>query len=240
MLFRILTLLLSISSVLRADDTQALGTFSIAALDPETGELGVGVASKFLAVGSLVPYAKAGVGAIATQSLAGIPYGSDGLKLLKSGKSPKEVIEVIKAQDPYREYRQVGMIDAKGNAAGFTGKECKSHAEYRAGKNYAIQGNILTGPEVLDAMAKGFEEAIKKKARLADAILAALKAADDAGGDSRGKQSAAILVVRKEGGYIGQDDRFVDLRVDDDKEPISKLGKLIELHKKTFPHRWER
>lgn len=201
-------------------------TFSIVAYDPEQQEWGVGVASRVVAVGAVVPFAQAGTGAIATQSWANKSYGPRGLKMLAEGKAPKEVIEALTSADEKREFRQVGIIDAKGNTAHFTGKECNAYAGAKSGKNYSCQGNLLAGEAVIDDMASAFEES---SGPLAWRILAALTAADKAGGDRRGKQSAAILIVHDGKGYFGFDDRMIDLRVDDHKEPISELARILAL-----------
>ncbi len=199
-------------------------TFSIVAYDPETKEFGVGVASRVLAVGAIVPFAKAGVGAIATQSYANRTYGPNGLKLLAEGKSAEEVIKQLTGEDKGRDRRQVGVIDAKGNAANFTGNKCIPYAGARSGKNYSCQGNLLAGDAVITDMANAFEKA---RGPLAWRILAALQAADKAGGDKRGKQSAALLVVRAKGGYDRTDDRYIDLRVDDHQEPVQELSRIL-------------
>src|SRR5262249_22125716 len=189
-----------------------VNTFSIVAYDPEHKEWGVGVASKYLAVGSVVPWAKAGVGAVATQAAVNTSYGPKGLELMAEGKSAEEAIKTVTEMDKGRDVRQVAMVDAKGNAATFTGDRCNKWAGGKIGSHYACQGNILTGEEVVEAMAKAYEEA---KGPLAWRIMAALEAGDKAGGDRRGKQSAAILVVRDRGGADGQNDRAIDFRVDD-------------------------
>ena len=188
-----------------------VATFSIVARDPATGELGIAVQSKFVAVGSVVPWAKAGVGAIATQSWANTRYGPVGLDLLERGVSPEKVIEIMTEADGNRESRQVGIVSADGNASSFTGKKCLSWAGGKTGKNYAAQGNILTGPEVVDAMADTFE---KSEGELSERLIAALRAGQKAGGDKRGRQSAALLIVRKGWGYSGLNDRYRDLRVE--------------------------
>lgn len=200
-------------------------TFSIVAYDPERKEWGIGVASKFLAVGSVVPWAKAGVGAIATQAYANTSYGPKGLELLAAGKSAEEVVKLLTEADKGKESRQVGIIDAKGNAATFTGSRCNTWAGGKTGKHYACQGNILAGEAVVNDMAKSFEEA---KGPLAWRIMAALEAAEKAGGDSRGKQSAAIYIVREKSGY-GGNDRMIDFRVDDHKSPIQELARILAL-----------
>ncbi|MER3501451.1 MAG: DUF1028 domain-containing protein [Candidatus Fervidibacterota bacterium] len=203
-----------------------IGTFSIVAVDPKTGDLGVAVASKVLAVGAIVPYAQGGVGAIATQAFANTTYGPKGLALLRKGLTPKQVLQRLLAEDKDREHRQVGIVDAKGRAAAFTGKKCLPWAGHIIGKGYTVQGNILSSEQVVRAMAEAFESA---QGELAERLMAALEAGDNAGGDARGKQSAALLVVRKGGGYAGFDDRYIDLRVDDHPEPIKELQRLLGL-----------
>ena len=207
------------------------GTFSIVAYDPETGELGVAVASRVLAVGYIVPWAEPGVGAIATQALANVSYGPEGLKLLKEGLSPEEVIQRLTEADTGRESRQIGIVDAQGRSAAYTGSGCQPWAGHRTGPNYSVQGNILVGPEVVDTMAKTFEHT---KGPLAKRLLAALLAGDQVGGDRRGRQSAALLVVREHGGYDGVGDRLVDLRVDDHPQPVQELARLYDLWSYTF------
>lgn len=204
-----------------------VATFSIAAADPETEELGIAVQSKFIAVGSVVPWAKAGVGAVATQSWANTSLGPKGIALLEEGRSPREALEMILAEDDGKEFRQVGMVDAQGNAASFTGKECFDWAGGVTGKNYACQGNILVNEETVTRMAEVFEQSTGE---LASRLLKALDAAQEAGGDSRGKQSAALLVVKPEGGYGGYNDRYIDLRVDDHPDPIKELIRLHGLY----------
>jgi uncharacterized Ntn-hydrolase superfamily protein len=202
-------------------------TFSIVAFDPERQEWGVAVASKFLAVGAVVPWAKAGAGAIATQSHANTTYGPKGLDLLSQGKSAEHVIKLLTEEDVGREVRQIGVIDAKGNAATYTGSKCNAWAGGKTGKHYTCQGNILAGDAVINDMAKAFEEA---SGPLAWRLLAALEAAEKAGGDSRGKQSAAILVVRDKAGYSGFNDRMIDFRVDDHATPVQELARILGLH----------
>jgi uncharacterized Ntn-hydrolase superfamily protein len=209
-------------------------TFSIVARDPATGELGVAVESKYFSVGSVVPWAKAGVGAVATQSLAKLTYGSDGLKLMAEGKSPRESLDALTADDPGRERRQVGMIDASGRTAAFTGSECMAWAGHREGENFSVQGNLLAGEAVLAGMAEAFESARKiGGSELADWLVAALQAGQAAGGDRRGEQSAALLVVRERGGLGGDGDRYIDLRVEDHAKPIDELARLLKVH-----HEW--
>jgi uncharacterized Ntn-hydrolase superfamily protein len=200
-----------------------VATFSIVGLDSASGDLGVAVASRFLAVGHVVPWARAGVGAIATQALANTTYGPRGLALLEQGKSAREVLDLLLASDPDRERRQVGIVDAKGRVATFTGSGCQSWAGGVEGTRYVAQGNILTGDEVVKALARGFEET---EGSLADRLMAALRAGEAAGGDARGKQSAAILVVRARGGYNEMNDRYLDLRVDDHADPVAELTRI--------------
>lgn len=209
-------------------------TFSIVAWDPDASppEWGIAVASKFLAVGAVVPWARAGVGAIATQALANLAYGPDGLERLAEGRSAEAVISALTGADEQREHRQVGVVDATGAAATFTGSECFNWAGGRTGTGYACQGNILTGPDVVEDMCGAFEKA---RGEIAVRLLAALHAGDDAGGDKRGRQSAALLVVREGGGYGGGTDISVSLRVDDHEAPVGELERLLEIHRLLFP-----
>jgi uncharacterized Ntn-hydrolase superfamily protein len=204
-----------------------IATFSIVAYDPATGDLGVAVTSKFPAVGNGVPWAKSGVGAVATQAAANLSFGQEGLELMARGLSAKAALQRVVEADAGREDRQAGMVDAKGNAATFTGKNCFSWAGGKIGEHYAVQGNILVGPETVDAMAKAFEAS---KGELPDRLVIALEAGQAAGGDRRGRESAALLVVRKGAGYGGKGDRWVDLRVDDNPEPLRELRRLLEIH----------
>lgn len=206
-------------------------TFSIVAFDPNTKELGIAVQSKFIAVGSVVPWAKGGIGAIATQSYANTQYGPLGLKFLEQGFEPNGVIKKLTGDDSQAPLRQVGIVDAAGRAATFTGDKCNGWAGGRAGKYYTVQGNILTGPEVVDAMAEAFEKA---RGELGSRLITALEAGQAAGGDKRGRQSAALLLVRPGWGYGGYNDRYRDLRVDDHPEPIKELRRIYELHKSVF------
>lgn len=210
-------------------------TFSIVGFDPETADCGVGVQSKFLCVGSLVPWVKSHVGAVATQALINCSYGPRGLELLQQGLSASEVVESLVADDQMRECRQVGVVDAQGNSAAFTGKECFSWAGHRTAKHYCCQGNILYSHDTVDAMAWAFENS---HGDLATKLLAALIAADKEGrGDIRGKQSAALVVAGNKGFYNDYNDRFVDIRVDDHPEPIQELQRIFELFDLTFLNR---
>lgn len=209
-----------------------VATFSIVGYDAETGALGIAVQSKFFAVGSVVPWAAAGVGAIATQSWANTTFGPNGLKFLKSGLSAEQTLERLIAEDSGRATRQVGIVDAKGNVANYTGDECNAWAGAVSGKHYTAQGNILAGAEVVKAMGKAFEET---EGELADRLMAALFAGQAAGGDIRGQQSAALLVVQEGSGYGGFNDRYIDLRVDDAEKPIEALQRLLEIHKQLVP-----
>ena len=200
-------------------------TFSIVVRDPSSGDLAVAVASKFLAVGSVVPWAEAGVGAIATQSYANVRYGPDGLDALRSGIAAPDVLDSLVAADDLRSERQAGVVDAKGRAATWTGDGCMPWAGGRIAEGCAVQGNILTGPEVVDAMLATYRSS--DAASFAERALAALLAGDRAGGDARGRQSAALLVVRAGGGYAGGNDRLIDLRVDDHPDPVPELGRLL-------------
>lgn len=202
-------------------------TFSIVATDGTAW--GVAVASKFLAVGSAVPAARAGIGAIATQSLANLAYRPEGLALLESGRTAQETLDSLTAADELREQRQAGIVDGKGQAATFTGSECHAWAGGVIGDGYAIQGNILTGADVVEAMQRAWLGAAAD-APLARRLLAALAAGDEAGGDRRGRQSAAVLVVTPEGGYGGGSDVLVDLRVDDHDNPVPELSRLLDIH----------
>ena len=209
-----------------------VATFSIVGYDAKTEALGVAVQSKFFAVGSVVPWAAAGVGAIATQSWANTTYGPDGLKLLKSGLSAEQTLERLIAADPGRATRQVGIVDAKGGTANYTGDDCNAWAGAVSGKGYTAQGNILAGEAVVTAMGRAFEET---DGELADKLMAALFAGQAAGGDIRGQQSAALLVVQENGGYGGFNDRYIDLRVDDAEKPIEALQRLLDIHKELVP-----
>jgi uncharacterized Ntn-hydrolase superfamily protein len=206
-------------------------TFSIVAHDPATPAWGVAVASKFPAVGAVVPWARAGAGAVATQSEANTSFGPLGLQQMAEGESAERTVQALVADDPGRAMRQVGMVDAAGRPATFTGAGCFDWAGGALGDHYAVQGNILAGPEVVAHMAAAFEAA---KGELPARLLAALLAGDRAGGDRRGRQSAALLVVKPAGGYGGHNDRWIDYRVDDHPDPVPRLAELLELHELYF------
>ena len=209
-------------------------TFSIVAFDPKTKDLGVAVESKFIAVGSVVPWVEAGVGAIATQSWANTTYGPRGLAFLRKGAHPKDILKRLVRVDENAAQRQVGVVDARGRAAAFTGDECFEWAGHVVGRTYAVQGNILTGEEVVKAMARAFEST---DGDLPVRLLAGLTAGQKAGGDRRGQQSAALLVVRKRGGYGGFNDRWIDVRVDDHPAPIEELIRVFNLYDVTLLNR---
>ena len=205
----------------------SVNTFSIVASDPNNNSYGVAVASKFLAVGSVVSWAKSEVGAIATQAHAKIAFGPDGLQMLEGGCSASEVLSTLILDDPGAETRQLAIIDAHGGVAAHTGIKCHEWAGHIIGEHFSCQGNILAGPETLDAMEASF---VSTTGELSDRLIASLEAGDAAGGDSRGKQSAAILVVKPGGGYGGDTDRYLDLRVDDHQDPVNKLSRLVKMH----------
>ncbi|MBY0123439.1 DUF1028 domain-containing protein [Bacillus sp. S/N-304-OC-R1] len=206
-------------------------TFSIVGYDPKEKEWGIAVQSKFLGVGAVVPFAKAGVGAVATQSYANTSYGPRALQLMAQGKTAQEVMDIITGEDPQKDLRQVGIIDAEGNTATFTGSGCYDWAGGVAGPHFAAQGNILVDEKTVKAMADTFQSA---EGSLAERLLAALDAGQEAGGDSRGQQSAALLVVKDKGGYGGFNDRYIDLRVDEHPEPIKELIRIYELQQLYF------
>lgn len=201
-------------------------TFSIVGRDPENGDLGVAVQSKFFAVGAVVPWAKAGVGAIATQSWANTTFGPKGLELLENGLTAQQALNQLITSDDGRSQRQVGVIDASGNAANYTGDECFEWAGARRGENCSAQGNFLTSEVVVKAMETAFE---KTEGELAEKLMGALIAGQKEGGDRRGQQAAALLVVREGGGDGGFNDRYIDLRVDDHKQPIKELRRLLKI-----------
>ncbi|MCI4332476.1 MAG: DUF1028 domain-containing protein [Thermoplasmata archaeon] len=207
------------------------GTFSIVAADVATGEWGVAVQSRFISVGAVVPWAVSGVGAIATQALANVQYGPEGLKRLGRGESAETVVAKLTKADPKRDQRQLGVVDAKGGAAAYTGSACFDYAGHIVGDGFACQGNILFGPAVVHGMARAFEST---PGDLPERLLAALSAAQREGGDRRGMQSAALLVVREKGGYDEGSDRWVDIRVDDHPTPIEELKRIFKLYDLTL------
>jgi uncharacterized Ntn-hydrolase superfamily protein len=212
------------------NDTR-VATFSIVGFDPQTGDLGVAVQSKFLAVGAVVPFARAGVGAVATQSWANTSYGPRGLDLLAAGKSPDDAIAALTSADDRPQQRQVGVVDAQGRSASFTGASCYPWAGGMTGPHFAAQGNILVGEGTVRALAETFQRA---QGSLARRLVQALAAGQRAGGDSRGQQSAALLVVREAGGYGGFNDRMIDLRVDEHPQPITELARLLDYYELLF------
>ncbi|MFN8177517.1 MAG: DUF1028 domain-containing protein [bacterium] len=205
---------------------EPIATFSIVGYDPQTKELGVAVQSRFFAVGSVVPWAKAGVGAIATQAFGNTTFGPKGLGLLAGGATPEETMKALLADDEGRERRQVGIVDAQGRSTSYTGKECQPWAGGVTGPNFSAQGNILVSEATVQAMAKAFQET---KGILGEKLMRAIEAGQAAGGDSRGMQSAAILIVKDKGGYGGFNDRYCDLRVDDAKDPIEELRRIFDM-----------
>jgi len=210
---------------------RTVATYSIAACDLEAGQWGVATQSKFLAVGSVVPWAEPGIGAIATQAYANPRYGSEGLVLLREGLSAEDVVERLTAADKGRDQRQLGVVDNQGRSASFTGKECLDWAGGRTGPCYAAQGNILVSAETVDAIAETFEAS---QGPLVERLLGSLDAGQAAGGDRRGQQSAAILVVEQDGGYAGLSDTVVELRVEDHELPLQELRRLYRLHEALF------
>ncbi|SHH37237.1 DUF1028 domain-containing protein [Halobaculum gomorrense] len=211
-------------------------TFSIAARDPETDAVGVAVQSKFVSVGAVVPFVAADAGAVATQSFANVAYGPDGLDLLREGHTAAEAIEALTDADDEAPQRQIGVIGLDGEPAAFTGEECFEVAGDRQGTDYTVQGNILENEATLDAMAEAFEVS---EGGLPDRLIAALHAGNDAGGDSRGEQSAALYVAKPEGGYGDRTDRWVDVRVDDHECPIDELERVFKLYDVTLLAREE-
>jgi uncharacterized Ntn-hydrolase superfamily protein len=211
-------------------------TFSIVARDPEQDAIGVAVQSKFVSVGSVVPFAAADAGAIATQSFANVAYGPDGLDLLREGHTAEEVIAELTAVDDEAQSRQVGVVGADGSVAGYTGDDCFDVAGDVQGETYTVQGNILENHETLEAMADTYEAT---GGGIPEKLLAALHAGNDAGGDSRGEQAAALYVVKPEGGYDGKNDRWIDVRVDDHDHPIDELERVFKLYDVTLLAREE-
>lgn len=209
-----------------------VATYSIVACDLQARQWGVATQSKFLAVGSVVPWAEADVGAVATQSYANPRYGPEGLALLREGQTAQQAVDALTAADDDRDHRQLGIVDARGGAATFTGSKCMEWADGRTGDGYAAQGNILVSGDTVDALAATFEE--RAELPLAERLLVCLAAAQAAGGDRRGQQSAALVVVEKDAGYGALSDTLVDLRVDDHATPIEELRRLFEIHRLLF------
>lgn len=207
-------------------------TFSIVGVDPATGEVGIAVASRFLAVGSAVPWVRAGVGGVATQAWVNVTYGPEGLRLLADGRAPADVVERLVADDEYRDRRQVGVLDAHGRGAVWTGRKCMAWAGHIVGRGYVCQGNLLTGAGVLDAMAEAYERA---PGALPERLIDALDAGQARGGDSRGEQAAGLRVARAGGSYLGLSDEYIDLRVDDATHPLPELRRLLALHRAQRP-----
>jgi len=211
---------------------ELVATYSIAACDLDAGQWGVATQSKFLAVGSVVPWAAPGAGAVATQAYANPRYGPDGLRLLAEGLTAQEVVEELTAHDEDRDHRQLGVVDAVGGSATFTGSECMDWAGGLTGPGFAAQGNILVGEETVAALATTFTATDGQP--LAERLLECLAAAQTTGGDRRGQQSAALLVVERDGGYAGLSDTLVDLRVDDHEQPVAELARLYGMHSLLF------
>ena len=233
-----ITLLLTVLTVLPLSAQEKptipeniVATYSIVAWDSATGDLGVAVQSKFLGVGAVVPFAKAGIGAIATQAFANTEYGPRGLELLERGMSAQQVVDSLIKYDSSASSRQLGVVDVRGGSAAYTGTSCLTYAGHIIGKGYTAQGNILASDAVVKAIARTFEIT---PGDLADRLLAALDAGEAAGGDKRGRQSAALLVVRDKGGYAGYNDRFIDIRVDDDSLPLIALRKIYMKWQEVF------
>jgi len=222
------TYLVLILLSLSASPTSAgpvVATFSIVASDPEAGEVGIAVASRFFAVGSVVPYAEGDIGAVATQATAEVSFGPRGLELLARGVTPAEIVTILMRDEPQDNGRQFGIVSADGQSATYTGPGALNWAGGRAGPNYAVQGNILTGEDVVIAMEKTF---LETEGTLADRMYAAMLAGNEKGGDSRGKQSASLMVRKPGTGYGGKNDRAIDIRVDDHAEPFKELGRLLD------------
>jgi uncharacterized Ntn-hydrolase superfamily protein len=211
-------------------------TFSIVAYDFKNGDLGVAVESKFPAVGAVVPWARAKVGAVATQASVNVTYGPKGLELLEKGLTAQETLRELMGDDAQREVRQAAIVDANGQVAAHTGEKCMEWAGHVAGRGFSCQGNILVGSKVVESMARAYEQT---EGDLVDRLIAALSAGQAAGGDRRGQQSAAILVVREKGGYEGFTDRYVDLRVDEHPRPIQELKRVLRIYDMTMLSREE-
>jgi uncharacterized Ntn-hydrolase superfamily protein len=216
------------------DAPPSVATFSIVACDTASGSLGVAIQSRVVSAGSIVPAAAANVGAIATQAAANVTFKERALDLLRAGRTPAEVEQEFVASDPGIQNRQFAVSDARCNIVAFTGESTLAWSGHRVGRHYAVQGNILTGPEVVDAMAEAYERAEADGWPFGERLLAALKAGQQAGGDSRGRQGAGLLIVREGGGYGGGDDRYADLRVEDHVEPILELERVYRVWMSVF------
>jgi uncharacterized Ntn-hydrolase superfamily protein len=225
----LLFVLFSFINLLAAQSRPTVSTFSIVAIDPQNGDMGVAVASRYFSVGSVVPWAMAGVGAVATQANVNVGYGQQAIDLLRQGLTAQQVLKKLLDEDKFdgKDGRQVAIVDAQGNVAAFTGPNAPKWAGDRQGKTWSAQGNILVGPQVPEAMGKAFEET---QGELAEKLFAALKAGDAAGGDSRGRQSASMLVVRKGGGRNTNNDRYIYINVDDNPDPFKELRRLLDLN----------
>jgi uncharacterized Ntn-hydrolase superfamily protein len=206
---------------------RSVATFSIVACDTAAGDLGIAVASKFLACGAVVPWASAGAGAVATQAYANTGAGPDGIRMMRDGLSAAEALARITADDPHRDLRQLGLVDARGGVAAHTGAGCLEWAGHRTGAGFTCQGNLLAGEDTVAAMAAAFQAA---RGELADRLIIALAAGEAAGGDRRGRQASALYVARPRGGYLGMNDVLVDLRVDDHPDPVKEVRRLLDLH----------
>src|SRR5579859_369479 len=225
----LLLLMVSLPLVVTSQTMPPVSTFSIVAIDPQNGDLGVAVASRYFSVGSVVPWAMADVGAVATQANVNVGYSQQAVDLLRQGMTAPEVLKRILAEDKFegKDGRQIAIVDAKGNVAAYTGPKAPNWAGDRHGKTWSAQGNILVGPQVPESMGKAFEAT---QGELAEKLFAALKAGDAAGGDARGKQSASMLVVRKQGGRNLNNDRYIYVNVDDDPKPLAELRRLLDLN----------
>ena len=217
------------SAFAQLPESQPVSTFSIVAIDPQNGDLGIAVASRYFSVGSVVPWAMANVGAVATQANVNVGYGQQAIDLLRQGLTAPEVLKKLLEDDKFegKDGRQVAVVDAKGNVAAYTGPNAPKWAGDRQGKTWSAQGNILTGPQVPESMGKAFDET---QGELAEKLYAALKAGDAAGGDSRGRQSASMLIVRKGGGRNINNDRYIYINVDDSPDPFKELRRLLDLN----------
>jgi uncharacterized Ntn-hydrolase superfamily protein len=228
-LLLILAVLACVNAAVAQQKLPPVSTFSIVAIDPQTGEMGVAVASRYFSVGSVVPWAMADVGAVATQANVNVGYGQQALDLLRRGLTAPEVLKKILADDKFegKDGRQVAIVDAKGNVAAYTGPNAPKWAGDRQGKTWSAQGNILVGPQVPEQMGKAFDAT---QGELAEKLYAALKAGDTAGGDARGRQSASMLVVKKQGGRNINNDRYIYINVDDNPDPFAELRRLLDLN----------